>query len=80
MRLYDLSKIILKCFLRWNSWSKQYDEDLYDTEDDPSMPHNVPLTRYPLPNLNDQGHMDMSEFGFRDTLDEYFDIFVIILR
>lgn len=63
----------------WNSWSKQYDEDLYDTEDDPSMPHNVPLTRYPLPNLNDQGHMDMSEFGFRDTLDEYFDIFVIIL-
>merc|ERR1712233_269616 len=36
-------------------------------------------TRYPMPNLNDNGHIEMSAFGFRDTLDEYFDIFVIIL-
>ena len=38
------------------------------------------VTRYPIPELNEHGHVDMSELAFRDTLDEYFDIFVIILR
>lgn len=58
----------------WKSWSQNYDEDLYTDTDESEH-----VTRYPLPNLNENGHIDMSEFGFRDTLDEYFDIFVIIL-
>jgi hypothetical protein len=58
----------------WKKWSgSYYDSDLYDTSDE-----DIP-TRYPMPNLNDNGHIEMSAFGFRDTLDEYFDIFVIIL-
>lgn len=59
----------------WKTWSQNYDDDLYDS-DSQALEQ---VTRYPLPNLNENGHIDMSEFGFRDTLDEYFDIFVIIL-
>lgn len=60
----------------WKTWSENYDDDLYEETD---VAAGEQVTRYPLPNLNENGHIDMSEFGFRDTLDEYFDIFVIIL-
>jgi len=59
----------------WETWkNNDYDSDLYSDDSDETH-----VTRYPQPNLNAQGHIDMSEFGVRDTLDEYFDIFVIIL-
>lgn len=69
--------MMLTSELRWKTWSENYDDDLYEETD---VAAGEQVTRYPLPNLNENGHIDMSEFGFRDTLDEYFDIFVIILR
>ena len=75
-KIYFYKKVRDVNFLfRWKTWSKSYDDDLYEDTDESEH-----VTRYPLPNLNENGHIDMSEFGFRDTLDEYFDIFVIILR
>ena len=47
----------------------------YDEDDDMEL-----VTRYPIPELNEHGPVDMAELAFRDTLDEYFDIFVIVLR
>ena len=60
----------------WNDFQENnYGDDAYDEDDDMEL-----VTRYPIPELNEHGHVDMAELAFRDTLDEYFDIFVIVLR
>jgi len=58
----------------WNDFQENNYGDEYDEDDDMEL-----VTRYPIPELNEHGHVDMSELAFRDTLDEYFDIFVIVL-
>jgi len=59
----------------WDNWAEHdYEEEEYEEGDLPQM-----VTAYPIPKLNEHGHVDMAELAFRDTLDEYFDIFVIIL-
>lgn len=59
----------------WDNWAEHdYEEEEYSESDLPQM-----VTAYPIPKLNEHGHVDMAELAFRDTLDEYFDIFVIIL-
>merc|ERR1719284_419043 len=59
----------------WDNWAENdYEEEEYEDGDLPQM-----VTAYPIPKLNEHGHVDMAELAFRDTLDEYFDIFVIIL-
>ena len=66
----------LTCIVRWDNWAEHdYEEEEYEEGDLPQM-----VTAYPIPKLNEHGHVDMAELAFRDTLDEYFDIFVIILR
>merc|ERR1712176_1052510 len=56
-------------------WWNDFRDDDYKFESE----YDVPITRYPVPELNKHGHVDMAELAFRDTLDEYFDIFVIVL-
>jgi len=59
----------------WNDFQdNNYGDDSYDEDNDMEL-----VTRYPIPELNEHGHVDMAELAFRDTLDEYFDIFVIVL-
>ena len=71
-----LKIINLTCIVRWDNWAEHdYEEEEYEEGDLPQM-----VTAYPIPKLNEHGHVDMAELAFRDTLDEYFDIFVIILR
>ena len=58
----------------WEDFRANDYADVYDSDTEDEL-----VTRYPIPELNEHGHVDMSELAFRDTLDEYFDIFVIIL-
>ena len=44
-----------KSDLRWDNWAENdYEEEEYDEGDLPQM-----VTAYPIPKLNDHGHVDM---------------------
>ncbi|CAG5109919.1 Oidioi.mRNA.OKI2018_I69.chr2.g4388.t1.cds [Oikopleura dioica] len=61
----------------WNTFNNEdYDKSLYEDEEDAKYER---VTAYPFPHLNEQGHANMADYRYRDTLDEYFDIFVIVL-
>ena len=62
-------------YYRWNNWSENNYDNEYEGVDMADL-----VTRYPLPEFNEHGHVDTAQLQFRDTLDEYFDIFVILLR
>lgn len=64
--------------IRWNTFNNEdYDKSLYEDEEDAKYER---VTAYPFPHLNEEGHANMADYRYRDTLDEYFDIFVIVLR
>ncbi|CBY23409.1 unnamed protein product [Oikopleura dioica] len=61
----------------WNTFNNEdYDKSLYEDEEDAKYER---VTAYPFPHLNEEGHANMADYRYRDTLDEYFDIFVIVL-
>ena len=64
--------------IRWNTFNNEdYDKSLYEDEEDAKYER---VTAYPFPHMNEEGHANMADYRYRDTLDEYFDIFVIVLR
>lgn len=61
----------------WNTFNNEdYDKSLYEDEEEAKYER---VTAYPFPHLNEEGHANMADYRYRDTLDEYFDIFVIVL-
>lgn len=61
----------------WNTFNNEdYDKSLYEDEEDAKYER---VTAYPFPHMNEEGHANMADYRYRDTLDEYFDIFVIVL-
>jgi len=61
----------------WNTFNNEdYDASMYE---DTEAGKYERVTAYPFPHLNEQGHANMADYRYRDTLDEYFDIFVIVL-
>ena len=67
-----------KIKIRWNTFNNEdYDKSLYEDEEDAKYER---VTAYPFPHMNEEGHANMADYRYRDTLDEYFDIFVIVLR
>jgi len=61
----------------WNTFNNEdYDKSLYEDEDGAKYER---VTAYPFPHLNEEGYANMADYRYRDTLDEYFDIFVIVL-